>query len=42
MGNYLLAYRGGRMAETEEERNAQMAAWVRQGVEFARTLPPKR
>jgi len=27
MGNYLLAYRGGRMAETEEERNAQMAAW---------------
>jgi hypothetical protein len=27
MGNYLLAYRGGRMAETDAERDAQMAAW---------------
>jgi hypothetical protein len=27
MSNYLLAYRGGGMAETEAERDAQMAAW---------------
>lgn len=27
MSNYLLAYRGGRMAETDAEREAQMAAW---------------
>ena len=27
MGNYLFAYRGGGMAETEEERQAVMAAW---------------
>ncbi len=27
MGKYLLAYRGGGMAATEEERNAAMAAW---------------
>jgi hypothetical protein len=27
MGKYLLAYRGGRMAETQEARDAQMAAW---------------
>ena len=27
MGNYLLAYRGGSMAETQEERDAAMAAW---------------
>ena len=27
MGNYLFAYRGGRMAETDEERQAAMAAW---------------
>jgi hypothetical protein len=28
MANYLLAYKGGRgMPETEEERNAVMAAW---------------
>ncbi len=27
MGNYLLAYRGGRMADTQEERDAAMAAW---------------
>jgi len=27
MSNYLLAYRGGRMAETDSEREAQMAAW---------------
>ena len=27
MGKYLLAYRGGRMAATEEEREAAMAAW---------------
>ncbi len=27
MGNYVLAYRGGTMAETEEERNEVMAAW---------------
>jgi hypothetical protein len=27
MGNYLFAYRGGSMAETQEERDAAMAAW---------------
>lgn len=27
MANYLLAYKGGSMAETEAERNAAMAAW---------------
>jgi hypothetical protein len=27
MANYLLAYRGGAMAATEEERQAAMAAW---------------
>jgi hypothetical protein len=27
MGNYLLAYRGGQMAATDEERQAVMAAW---------------
>lgn len=27
MGNYLLAYRGGGMAETDAEREALMAAW---------------
>ncbi len=27
MGNYLLAYRGGGMAETDEARAAAMAAW---------------
>jgi hypothetical protein len=27
MGNYLLAYKGGAMAATEEERQAAMAAW---------------
>jgi hypothetical protein len=27
MSNYLLAYRGGGMAETEEARQAAMAAW---------------
>ena len=27
MGNYLLAYKGGGMAETDAERDAQMAAW---------------
>lgn len=27
MGTYLLAYRGGRMAETDAEREQQMAAW---------------
>lgn len=27
MGSYLFAYRGGSMAETEEERQAVMAAW---------------
>lgn len=27
MANYLLAYKGGSMAATEEERNAAMAAW---------------
>lgn len=27
MGNYLLAYRGGQMAETDAEREAVMAAW---------------
>jgi hypothetical protein len=27
MGKYLLAYRGGSMAETQEERDAAMAAW---------------
>jgi len=27
MANYLLAYKGGRMAETDAERDAQMAAW---------------
>lgn len=27
MGNYLLAYRGGKVAVTGEERDAQMAAW---------------
>jgi hypothetical protein len=27
MSNYLLAYRGGRMAESDEERQRVMAAW---------------
>lgn len=27
MGNYLFAYRGGAMAQTDEEREAAMAAW---------------
>jgi hypothetical protein len=27
MANYLLAYTGGGMAETDAERDAQMAAW---------------
>lgn len=27
MAKYLLAYHGGRMAETDEERNAVLAAW---------------
>jgi hypothetical protein len=27
MGKYVLVYKGGRMAETEEERNAVMAKW---------------
>lgn len=27
MGNYLFAYRGGSMAETQAERDAAMAAW---------------
>ncbi len=27
MGNFLFAYRGGQMAETDEERQAVMAAW---------------
>jgi hypothetical protein len=27
MGNYLFAYRGGSMAETDEARQAAMAAW---------------
>ena len=27
MGKYLLAYKGGGMAETDEEREAAMAAW---------------
>ena len=27
MGNYVLAYRDGRMADTDEERQAAMAAW---------------
>jgi hypothetical protein len=27
MGNYLFAYRGGSMAQTQEERDAAMAAW---------------
>lgn len=27
MANYLLAYKGGRMAETDAEREAAMAAW---------------
>jgi hypothetical protein len=27
MGNYLFAYRGGAMAESDEERQAVMAAW---------------
>jgi len=27
MGKYLLAYRGGNMAATQEERDAAMAAW---------------
>lgn len=27
MGNYLFAYRGGSMAETDAEREAVMAAW---------------
>ncbi|HEY5388913.1 MAG TPA: hypothetical protein VIJ83_00045 [Solirubrobacteraceae bacterium] len=27
MGKYLLAYRGGTMAATDEEREAAMAAW---------------
>lgn len=27
MGNYLFAYRGGQMAESEEEQQAAMAKW---------------
>ena len=27
MGTYHLAYKGGAMPETEDDRNAQMAAW---------------
>jgi hypothetical protein len=27
MGKYVLVYKGGGMAQTEEERNAAMAAW---------------
>ncbi len=27
MANYLFAYKGGRMAETDSEREAAMAAW---------------
>lgn len=27
MSNYVLAYKGGRMAETDEERREVMAAW---------------
>ena len=27
MANYLITYRGGRMADTDEERQAMMAAW---------------
>jgi hypothetical protein len=27
MGNYLFAYRGGTMADTDEERQAAMQAW---------------
>ncbi len=27
MGNYLFAYRGGAMADSDEERQAAMAAW---------------
>jgi hypothetical protein len=27
MGNYLFAYRGGQMAESDEEREAVMAKW---------------
>jgi hypothetical protein len=27
MGNYVYAYRGGQMANTDEERQAVMAAW---------------
>jgi hypothetical protein len=27
MGNYLLAYRGGKVAVSGEERDSQMAAW---------------
>ena len=27
MGKYVLVYKGGGMAATEEERNAQMQAW---------------
>ena len=27
MGNFLFAYRGGQMAETDEQRQAAMAAW---------------
>jgi hypothetical protein len=27
MGKYVLVYKGGKMAETEEERNAVMAKW---------------
>ncbi len=36
MPNFLLAYRGGRMAETPEEQRQQMAAWM----EWFGTLGP--
>jgi len=29
MASYVFAYKGGRMAETDEERDAAMAAWGR-------------
>lgn len=29
MGKYLMTYRGGTMAETEEQRQEEMAAWGR-------------
>jgi hypothetical protein len=36
MANYLFAYRGGSMAETEQEREAAMQAW---GAWFAKLGP---